>query len=107
VPWVYIDDAASATVAALELGERGTAYNITDDEPLSVSAMLAAMAAVVGAPRPWAVPDWLLAATPFARAIVTGGLRVCNTKAKAELGWTLQAPTYRDGLRLMARHCGP
>jgi nucleoside-diphosphate-sugar epimerase len=104
VPWVYVDDAASATVAALELGERGTAYNIADDEPVSMSAMLTAMAAAVGAPRPWTVPDWLLAATPFARAIVTGGLRVCNTKAKAELAWTLRAPTYRDGLRLMARH---
>jgi nucleoside-diphosphate-sugar epimerase len=107
VPWVYIDDAASATVAALELGERGTAYNITDDEPVSVPAMLTAMAAAVGAPRPWAVPDWLLAATPFARTIVTGGLRVGNAKAKAELGWTLQAPTYRDGLRLIAGHYRP
>ncbi len=107
VPWVYIDDAASATVAALELGERGTAYNITDDEPVSMSAMLTAMAAAVGAPRPWAVPGWLLTATPFAKAVVAGGLRVSNTKAKAELGWALQAPTYRDGLRLMARHYRP
>jgi nucleoside-diphosphate-sugar epimerase len=104
VPWVYVDDAASATVAALELGERSTAYNITDDEPVSMAAMLAAMAAAVGAPRPWTVPGWLLAATPLTRAIVTGGLRVCNTKAKTELAWTLQAPTYRDGLRFMARH---
>jgi len=107
VPWVYIDDAASATVAALEVGERGTAYNITDDEPVSMLAMLTAMAAAVGAPRPWSVPDWVLAATPFAKTIVTGGLRVCNAKAKAELGWTLQAPTYRDGLRLMARRYRP
>ena len=106
-PWVYVDDAASATVAALELGEHSTAYNITDDEPVSMPAMLTAMAAMVGAPRPRAVPDWLLAATPFVRAIVAGGLRVCNTKAKAELAWTLQAPTYRDGLRLMARHYRP
>jgi nucleoside-diphosphate-sugar epimerase len=107
VPWVYIDDAASATVAALELGERGTAYNITDDEPVSMPAMLTAMAAAVGAPRPWAVPGWLLTATPFAKAVVAGGLRVSSTKAKAELGWALQAPTYRDGLRLMARHYRP
>jgi nucleoside-diphosphate-sugar epimerase len=106
-PWVYIDDAASATLAALKLGERGTAYNITDDEPVSMSAMLIAMAAAVGAPRPWTVPDWLLAATPFAKTIMTGGLQVSNTKAKAELDWTLQAPTYRDGLRLMARYCRP
>jgi nucleoside-diphosphate-sugar epimerase len=102
-PWVYVDDAASATLAALELGERGTAYNIADDEPVSTSAMLIAMAAAVGAPRPWTVPDWLLVATPFAKAIMTGSLRVSNTKAKAELDWTLRTPTYRDGLRLMAR----
>jgi hypothetical protein len=70
-------------------------------------AMLTAMAAAVGAPPPWAVPAWLLAATPFAKTIVTGGLRVGNAQAKAELGWTLQAPTYRDGLRLMAGHYRP
>jgi hypothetical protein len=35
---------------------------------------------------------------------MTGGLRVSNTKAKAELDWTLQVHTYRDGLRLIARH---
>jgi nucleoside-diphosphate-sugar epimerase len=104
VPWVYIDDAASATVAALELGERGTAYNIADDEPVSMSVMLTAMAAAVDAPRPRAVPGWLLTPLPFGKAIITGGLRVANTKAKAELGWILQAPTYRDGLRLLAPH---
>jgi nucleoside-diphosphate-sugar epimerase len=104
VPWVYIDDAASATVAALQLGERGTAYNIADDEPVSMSVMLTAMAAAVGAARPRAVPGWLLAPLPFGKVIVTGGLRVANTKAKAELGWQLLAPTYRDGLRLLALH---
>jgi hypothetical protein len=34
-------------------------------------------------------------------------LRVGNAKAKAELGWTLHAPTYRDGLRLIAGHYRP
>ncbi len=70
-------------------------------------AMLTAMAAAVGAPRPRAVPGWLVTAAPFARAVVAGGLRVSNTKAKAELCWELQAPTYRDGLRLMGRHYRP
>ena len=107
VPWVYIDDAASATLAALQLGERGTAYNIADDEPVSMTVMLTAMAAAAGAPRPVTVPGWLLAPLPFGKAIVTGGLRVANAKAKAELGWQLQAPTYRDGLRLLASHYRP
>lgn len=107
LPWVYIDDAAAATVAALLLGERGTAYNIADDQPVSRTAMLTAMAHAVGAPPPPAVPRRLLAAAPFAQAIATSSLRVSSAKAKAELGWTPQVPTYRDGLPLMARHYQP
>ena len=94
-------------LAALQLGERGTAYNIADDEPVSMAVMLTAMAAAVGAPRPVTVPGWLLAPLPFGKAIVTGGLRVANAKAKAELGWHLRAPTYRDGLRLLAAYHRP
>ena len=104
LPWVFIDDAATATVAALENGKGGTAYNIADDEPVSMSVMLTATAEAVGAPRPLTVPSWLLAATPYARAVVTGGLRVSTAKAKAELGWTPRVPTYRDGMRLLAAH---
>jgi hypothetical protein len=65
------------------------------------------MAEAIGAPRPCTVPGWLLGAVPLARAIVAGSLRVSNAKAKAELDWTLQAPTWRDGLRLLARHYQP
>jgi nucleoside-diphosphate-sugar epimerase len=107
LPWIYIDDAVAATVAALIFGERGTAYNVADDEPVSMSAMLTAMAEAIGAPRPRTVPGWMLGAVPLARAIVAGGLRVSNAKAKAELDWTLQAPTWREGLRLLARHYQP
>jgi hypothetical protein len=49
----------------------------------------------------------LAALRAFVKTIVTGGLRVGTTKAKAELRWTVQAPTYRDGLRLMGRHYRP
>jgi nucleoside-diphosphate-sugar epimerase len=104
LPWVYIDDAAAATVAALDRGERGTAYNVADDEPVSMTGMMTAMAAAVGAPRPLTVPRWTLALLPYARALATGGLRVSSAKAKAALGWTMTAPTYRDGMRLLAAH---
>jgi nucleoside-diphosphate-sugar epimerase len=104
LPWVYIDDAASATVAALERGTGGNAYNITDNEPVSMPELLTAIAAAVGAPKPRTVPSPLLLAMPYARAVMTGGLRVSNAKAISELGWTLDAPTYRDGVRLLGRH---
>jgi nucleoside-diphosphate-sugar epimerase len=107
LPWVFIDDAAAAAVAALEKGKGGTAYNIADNEPASMSAMLTAMAEAVGAPRPLTVPSRLLAIAPYARAVVTGGMRVSSAKAKAELGWVPQVPTYRDGMRLLAAHYRP
>ncbi len=96
LPWVSIGDAARATVAALDAP--GGAYNIVDDLPVSLSDMIIATAAAVGAPKPRAVPELLLALTPYARAVMKGGLRVSNAKAKADLGWVLEAPTYREGL---------
>jgi nucleoside-diphosphate-sugar epimerase len=104
LPWVFIDDAAAATVAALDRGTGGTAYNIADDEPVAMATMLTATAEAVGAPRPITVPSWLLIAAPYARTVVTGGLRVSTAKAKAELGWEPRVPTYRDGMRLLAAH---
>lgn len=104
-PWVYIDDAATATVAALERGAPGSAYNVADDEPVSFSDLMTAMAAALGAPKPRVVPSWLLTATPYAKAMMTGGLRVSAAKAKRELGWEPSMPTYRDGVaELTARY---
>ena len=103
-PWLYIDDAATATVAALDKGAAGTAYNVADDEPVSFSELMTAMAAALGAPEPRVVPPWLFAATPYAKAVLTGGLRVSNARAKRELGWAPQAPTYRDGVAAIADH---
>jgi nucleoside-diphosphate-sugar epimerase len=103
-PWVYVDDAVAATAAALERGEPGAAYNITDNEPASLATVLTALAQAIGAPGPRAVPGWLLAAAPYAKALVAGGLRVSNAKAVAEIGWTIQAPTYREGISLLSRY---
>ena len=103
-PWVYVNDAVAATAAALERGRPGAAYNITDNEPASFATVLTALAQAIGAPRPRAVPGWLLAATPYAKALITGGLRVSNAKAVAELGWTLEAPTYREGISLLGHY---
>jgi len=105
-PWVYIDDAASATVAALEHGVPGSAYNVADDEPVSFSELLTAQAAAIGAPPPRVVPAWLLNATPYAKAIMTGGLRVSTAKAKRELGWAPQVPSHREGVRAVAANEG-
>lgn len=102
LPWVQIDDAAAATVAALERGQGGSAYNVADDEPVSMAALLTAMAEAIGAPKPMTIPSWLLTPMPYVKTMMAGGVRVSNAKAKSQLGWTLRYPTYRDGVADLA-----
>jgi nucleoside-diphosphate-sugar epimerase len=98
--WVHLDDAASATVLAVEQRANGV-FNIVDDEPAPVSEWLPYLAACVGAKRPLRIPKWL--ARPLAGemgvAIMTEGRPFSNAKAKAELGWQLRYPTWREGFK--------
>jgi nucleoside-diphosphate-sugar epimerase len=99
---VYIEDAAAATVAALERGRAGQAYNVVDDEPVAWRTFLRALAGAVGAPRPRELPAWLLRPANYAHAAFTTSMRVSNVKARRELGWTPSVPTWREGIPLIA-----
>ncbi|MDZ5446715.1 NAD(P)-dependent oxidoreductase [Micromonospora sp. 4G57] len=101
--FIYLEDAAAATVAALEKGRAGQAYNIVDDEPVRWGDYLDTLAAAFGARRPWRVPSWMLRPIPYAHAMMTTSMRVSNAKAKRELGWAPAVPTYREGIPLVAR----
>ncbi len=93
---VHIDDAAAATVAAIEGGAPGI-YNVVDDAPAPTSELLPALAAAVGAPPPRRLPGWLvrLAAGPQALSMMTRARGASNAKARRELGWTPRF-TWRD-----------
>jgi nucleoside-diphosphate-sugar epimerase len=97
--FVHVDDAASATVAALSAGAAGV-YNVVDDAPAPTREWLPEFASVVGAKPPRTVPAWLvrLVAGPAAAAIASQR-GASNAKAKADLGWTLRYPTWTDGFR--------
>lgn len=98
--FVHIEDAADATVAALERGRRGI-YNIVDDEPAAVRDWLPAAAAAVGAKPPRHVPRWLgrLFAGEAGAVMMTEIRGASNAKAKAELGWQPRHPSWRQGFR--------
>jgi len=98
--WIHLDDAAAATVAAVERGHRGI-YNITDDEPAAVSEWLPYLAEVVGAKKPMHVPGWLgrLAAGEVTVRWMTQGRGASNGKARRELDWRPAWSTWRDGFR--------
>ena len=98
--WVHLDDAASATVLAVEQRANGV-FNIVDDEPAPVREWLPYLAACVGAKRPLRVPKWLVRplAGEMGVALMTQGRPFSNAKAKRELGWELRYPTWREGFK--------
>jgi nucleoside-diphosphate-sugar epimerase len=98
--WIHVDDAASATVLAVEQQAQGI-YNIVDDEPAPGSEWLPYLAASVGAKQPRRAPVWLarLLAGDVAVAMMTEGRGFSNAKAKRELGWELRYPSWRQGFK--------
>lgn len=98
--WVHLDDAASATVLALEKAARGV-FNIVDDEPAPASEWLPYLADCVGAKPPPRLPVWVarLAAGEVAVSMLTRTRGSSNARAKRELGWALRWPSWRQGFR--------
>jgi nucleoside-diphosphate-sugar epimerase len=100
IPLIHIEDAATATVAALCRGRAGEVYNIVDDEPASFVAVVRHLATTIGAPQPRSVPRWSVRlVAPYAAASWLGTkMRVSNAKAKRELQWKPRFPNYRLGI---------
>jgi nucleoside-diphosphate-sugar epimerase len=98
--WVHLDDAASATVLALEQQAKGV-FNIVDDEPAPAAEWLPYLAECAGAKKPMRVPVWLarLLAGEVAVVMMTKGRGFSNAKAKRELGWELDYPSWREGFK--------
>jgi len=98
--WVHLDDAASATVLAVEHNATGV-FNIVDDEPAPARQWLPYLAVCAGAKPPMRVPRWLagLLAGEVAVAVMTEGRGFSNAKAKRELGWELRYPSWRQGFK--------
>jgi 2-alkyl-3-oxoalkanoate reductase len=96
--WVHLEDAAAATVLALE--QDGPAiYNIVDDEPARVREWLPVVAQALGAKPARRFPTWLARLFAGEAAVVMGtsARGASNARAKRELGWTLRYPSWRTG----------
>jgi 2-alkyl-3-oxoalkanoate reductase len=96
--FIHLDDAAAATVLALE-GDRAGIYNITDDEPAPMREWLPALASALGARPPRHVPLWLagLVAGKGAVMMAVGSRGASNAKARQELGWVPRYSSWREG----------
>ncbi len=96
--WLHLDDAAGATVLAVEQGAKGV-FNIVDDEPAPAKEWLPHLAACTGARPPLRVPRWLarLLAGEVAVIMMTEGRAFSNARARRELGWEPRYTSWRQG----------
>ncbi|HZI92002.1 MAG TPA: NAD(P)-dependent oxidoreductase [Thermoleophilaceae bacterium] len=98
--FIHVDDAAAATVAAIERGTPGI-YNVVDDDPAAMREWVPVYAEALGAKPPLRLPKWVgrLAAGSFAVSMATELRGASNAKAKRELGWQPRYASWRDGFR--------
>jgi len=96
--FVQIEDAATATVAAIERGKAGI-YHVVDDDPAPVREWLPGLAQALGAPPPRRVPRWLgrLLGGEAAVVMMTQARGASNSKARRELGWEPMYSSWRIG----------
>jgi nucleoside-diphosphate-sugar epimerase len=96
--FIHLDDAAAATVLALE-HDGPAIYNIVDDEPAPVREWLPVLANALGAKPPRHFPAWLARRFAGDVAVMMGAevRGASNAKAKRELDWTLRYPSWRQG----------
>ncbi len=98
--FIHADDAAAATVLAVETGRPGV-YNIVDDDPAPVVTWLPYLASVLGAPPPRRVPVWLarFAVGEVGVSVMTRVRGSSNAKARRELGWEPRWSSWRAGFK--------
>lgn len=96
--FIHVDDAADATVAAIEHGSRGV-YNVVDDDPAPVAEWLPAIAQELGVKKPMHVPRFVgrLFAGEAGVVMMTDIRGASNAKAKRELAWSPAHPSWRQG----------
>jgi len=96
--FIHLDDAAAATVLALQHEGPGL-YNIVDDEPAPMREWLPELARIVGAKPPRRLPEWIarLVAGEDMLVMATQSRGASNARAKAELGWAPRYPSWRQG----------
>ena len=96
--FVHVDDAAAATVLALDHGKPGV-YNVTDDDPVPQREWVPELARLLGAPKPRHAPAWLVRLL-VGRYFVLMGTELrgnSNAKARAELGFEPRFPHWHEG----------
>jgi nucleoside-diphosphate-sugar epimerase len=99
----HVDDIAQATRLVLTRGLPGQIWNVADDEPAPPQEVVVYAAALLGLEPPPEEPFDEARLSPMAREFYADNKRVSIAKVKALLGFTPAYPTYREGLKALAK----
>lgn len=99
---IHVDDIAGAVATAIDRPRAGAIYNVVDDEPAPPQDVVSFAARLLGRTPPPDLPFETAPLSPMARSFYGENKRVRNALLKAELGYALTYPTYREGLTAIA-----
>jgi nucleoside-diphosphate-sugar epimerase len=88
---IHRDDVAGAIIAALKNGHPGSVYNVVDNEPASQLELFRWLSARLNQTLPASGPE------EAARRRGLTNKKVSNQKLRAELGYRLKYPSFREG----------
>lgn len=104
---IHVADIAGAVAQALRRPHLLDTYNLTDDEPAPPQDVVAHAADLMGVPVPPDIPFEEAPLSPMGRSFYGENKRVSNAHLKAQLGYVLRYPSYREGLRAILDHGTP
>ena len=103
---IHVEDVVSALFASMASPHPGRAYTLCDDAPEAADVVMEWAAEQLGLPQPPEV-DWTDASVSDGmRRFYLDSKRLSNARAKAELGWRPEYPTWREGLASLIAAAG-
>ncbi|HEY1654766.1 MAG TPA: relaxase/mobilization nuclease domain-containing protein [Candidatus Tumulicola sp.] len=100
LPAIYVEDAASAVVAALS--SPAGVYNVCDDDPVTFATYLDELAKALAAKPPLHLPEFLgpvLVGYPW--RVMSHSVRMSNARLKQITAWKPQVESVREGWPLI------
>lgn len=95
---IHVDDIAAALMASIARPEPAGPFNLSDDEPAPQADVIAHAAGLLGMDPPPEEAFETAEMSAMMRSFFSSSRRVSSEKTRTQLGWTLQYPTYREGL---------
>jgi nucleoside-diphosphate-sugar epimerase len=100
---VHVDDVAEVVRLLLAADRPGGVWNLADEEPAPPQDVIAFAAELLGLEPPAEEPFEGAAMSEMSRSFYEDNRRVRIDKLKRQLGFRPLYPTYREGLRALAR----